>query len=213
MPEQEFDLFEITTGLSAELGAGAAEIVGAEALDADLFGGLFDHRPHRPITQPPSDFLPALADRPQQPAFLDPGRGHPGVDALLDPDGHGHRSDPSSLPHQVSQYPAALAQLDGLDLKRGQLLPTEGAADQQSQGDVVAFAAQGRAVGNGQELPCLLPSEPVPQPGSLLSNVGDVGLGVAASLSSQHPVQPGFLHELAGGREPDINGGRRQTIH
>lgn len=36
MAEQEFDLFQITTVLAAELGAGAAEIMGAEVFDADL---------------------------------------------------------------------------------------------------------------------------------------------------------------------------------
>jgi len=32
MPEQKLDLFEIATGLAAELGAGTAEIVSTEAL-------------------------------------------------------------------------------------------------------------------------------------------------------------------------------------
>ncbi len=36
--EQELDLFEVATALAAELGARAAEIMGAEALGADLFG-------------------------------------------------------------------------------------------------------------------------------------------------------------------------------
>ena len=36
MPEQEFDLLEIPAVLPAELGAGTAQVVGAEVLDADL---------------------------------------------------------------------------------------------------------------------------------------------------------------------------------
>jgi hypothetical protein len=34
--EEEFDLLQIPAVLAAELGAGTAEVVGAEALDADL---------------------------------------------------------------------------------------------------------------------------------------------------------------------------------
>ena len=36
VPQQKLDLFQIPAILAAELGAGAAEIVGAEVLDADL---------------------------------------------------------------------------------------------------------------------------------------------------------------------------------
>jgi len=36
MPQQEFDLLQIPAILPAELGAGTAEVVGAEVLDPDL---------------------------------------------------------------------------------------------------------------------------------------------------------------------------------
>ena len=36
MPKQEFDLLEIPAVLRAQLGAGAAQVVGAEVFDADL---------------------------------------------------------------------------------------------------------------------------------------------------------------------------------
>ena len=38
MSEQELDLFEVASGLAAELGAGAAQVMRPKALDADLFG-------------------------------------------------------------------------------------------------------------------------------------------------------------------------------
>jgi hypothetical protein len=49
MPQQELDLFEIAAVLAAELGAGAAEVVGAEALDPDLL----IIRPARPGARDP----------------------------------------------------------------------------------------------------------------------------------------------------------------
>jgi hypothetical protein len=57
--------------------------------------------------------------------------------------------------------------LDGLDLELGQFVAPEGAADQQRQDDVVAFALQGGAVGDGQQLLGLLAGQPVPLQGSL----------------------------------------------
>ena len=36
VPQQEFDLLQIAAVLPAQLGAGAAEVVGAEVLDPDL---------------------------------------------------------------------------------------------------------------------------------------------------------------------------------
>src|SRR3984957_16371789 len=38
VPQQEFDLLEIAAVLPAELGAGAAQVVGSEVLDPDLLG-------------------------------------------------------------------------------------------------------------------------------------------------------------------------------
>jgi hypothetical protein len=38
MPQQKLDLLEIAAVLVAELGAGAAEVVGAEVFDPDLLG-------------------------------------------------------------------------------------------------------------------------------------------------------------------------------
>ena len=68
--------------------------------------------------------------RTQQPAVLDAGRGHPGVDAVLDPDGDGHGADAPALALEVGQDPTALPLLDGRDVELGQLVSPEGAADQ-----------------------------------------------------------------------------------
>ena len=121
MPEQELDLLEIATGFAAELGAGATEVMGAEALDPDLVGGPLDHIPDRPVAQGLAHPLTALPDRPEQPALLDTGRGLPDIDGLLDPERNRNRSDPPSLPHQIGHDPSALPLLNGLDLEPGQL--------------------------------------------------------------------------------------------
>src|SRR5271155_3850386 len=128
MPKQKLDLFEVPARLAAELGAGPPQVVGPEALDPDLLRRLLDDRPNGPVAQGIAD-LSALRDRPQQPAVLDSGGAHPGVDPLLDPDRDRDRPDPPSLPCQIDEHPAALSELDRLDIEGGQLLPAKSAAD------------------------------------------------------------------------------------
>ena len=175
-----------------------------ETLDSDLLGRLLDHGPDRPVAQARPHFA-SFADPAQEWALFDPGSHHPGVDAVLDPDRDGNRPDASSLPFQISQDPSALPQLDGTDVERGEFLPAQRTADQERQEDVVPLAFEGRAVGDGQQFPGLLFGEPVPQAGSLLPDVGDLG-EVGGVFGGQHPVLAGFRDHLADGREPDVDG-------
>lgn len=51
MAEQELDLFQISARFAAELRTGAAQVVSAETLDADLLRRLLHYRPDRPVAQ------------------------------------------------------------------------------------------------------------------------------------------------------------------
>src|SRR5271156_156873 len=106
MPQEKLDLFKVAPRLPAEFGAGPAKVVGPESLDANLLRRLLDDRPDGPVAQGVAD-LSALRDRTQQPAVLDPGGAHPGVDSLLDPDRDRHRPNPPSLPFEIREHPAA----------------------------------------------------------------------------------------------------------
>jgi hypothetical protein len=91
-------------------------------------------------------------------------------------------------------------------------VPAQGAADQQGQDDIAALAFQGGAVGDGQELLRLLAGKPVPQPSSLLPDVGDVGQA-GRLLQSDHVVPPGLAHHLPDRREPDVDRRGGESIH
>jgi hypothetical protein len=58
----------------------------------------------------------------------------------------------------------------------------------------------------------LLAGQPVPQPGSLLPDVGDVGQA-GRLLLADHAVAAGLADHLADGREPDISSGGRERLH
>jgi hypothetical protein len=105
---------------------------------------------------------------------------------VLDPDGDGDGTDAPALAFKVGQDPASLPLLNCRDVELCQFVATQGAADQKSQDHVVAFALEGRAVGDGQQLLRLLRGQPVAQPGALLAQVG-TSVRVAASSAPSMP--------------------------
>ena len=203
MPQQKLDLLEVAAILPAELGAGAAQVVGPEPLDPDLFGDCSTTDQTAQSLMLSLD-LAALGHRPQQPAVFDSGGGHPGVDSLLDPYRDRHGADPAPFPFEIDQHPAALPQLDRIDIERGELLPAQGAADQKRQDHVIPLALERRPIGNGQQLLRLLPGQPVPQPGSLLGDVGNLGQ-VRGLFRPDHAV-------LAGPRRPVLRTAESRTL-
>jgi hypothetical protein len=100
---------------------------------------LFNYRPDCPVAQSIAFELPAFGNRTQQPPIFETGRGPPGIDALLDPDGDGDGADAPALAFEVGQHPPSLSLLNGSDVELGQLVLPEGAADQQRQDHIVAF--------------------------------------------------------------------------
>ena len=99
---------------------------------------------------------------PSQPPFVDPGRRRPGLNSRLHPNRHDDRPDAPALAFEIGQHPPSLALLNGLDFELSQFIPSEGAADQQGQDEVVALAFEGRAVRDCQEFLGLLTGQPVP---------------------------------------------------
>ncbi len=159
----------------------------------------------------PIIFPPFEIDRSSRPSSM-PAAVIQALIPCLTQIGDGHGADASSLPFKVGQHPPPLALLDGLDVELGQLLPAQGAADQQRQDHVIAFALQGRAVGNGQQLFGLLPGQPVSQPGSLLADVRDVR-EARRLLDPDHAVAPRLADQLPDRGEPDVDRGGRQGLH
>jgi hypothetical protein len=133
--------------------------------------------------------LPALRDRPQQPAIFDFRRGHPGIDPLFDPDRDCDGADAPAFAFEVGQDPPPFPLLEGFDVEFSQFVPPEGAADQKRQDDVVALPFQGGSIRDGQQLLGLLTGQPIPNrvPFWLI-----FGMSVRLAASSD-PIMPARL--------------------
>ncbi len=91
VPEQQLDLFQVSTSFAGELGAGSPEIVRGQLSQLRL-PGVANH-------QTPNSFLvlyaapqhhAGLGHRPEEPAFADPCGRRPKIDAGLHAGGDGH---------------------------------------------------------------------------------------------------------------------------
>ena len=101
------------------------------------FDDLFNYRPYCPVAQRVAIDLPALRDRTQQPAFVDPGHSRPNIDALLHPERDGYR--PGLLAHVlVAKYAdhcplyrqAEIYAREGVDLDRSTMAGWVGASSE-----------------------------------------------------------------------------------
>ena len=140
MTEPKLDLLKIASVLPTELGAGAAQVMRTEALDADCLCRLLNDRPRGP--NPPDSRRSSchLLHRPEEPSLFDLRIAHPGVDALLDPDRNRHGADASALVAEVSDHASVFSLLDTFDGESREFLPARSAAYQKRQDGIVALA-------------------------------------------------------------------------
>jgi hypothetical protein len=106
----------------------AAQIVGAETLDTDGFGGGFNHAPDRSIAQFLPHDTPFIGNRTEQSFRTMPGGSRPSVHQELDPQGNGYSANAITFAGQIGDHPEAPALLNILFGERGQFDPAQSAA-------------------------------------------------------------------------------------
>jgi hypothetical protein len=142
---------------------------------------------------------------PSQPPFVDPGRRRPGLNSRLHPDRHDDRPDAPALAFEIGQHPPSLALLNGLDFELSLFIPSEGAADQQGQDDVIALPLEGRANRDRQQFLGLLAGQPVPEASAPLPYIWDVRVLSAVQRASVFPASRFLLSNIALRMIPGFN--------
>jgi hypothetical protein len=118
MPKQDLDLLQISAGVSAELGAGPAQIVGSELAETGLLGIAHHEIPDRLlIPDLVSNHHATFVDRPEQPAFGDAGSFGPEIDAGLHTGRDSDQAQALALTEEVGDDPAGFSLLQVFDVK------------------------------------------------------------------------------------------------
>ena len=115
--EQELDLFEVAAGQAAEFGAGAAQVVRGEGGLAETGTVLADDIPDRVLVDAAVEHAAGFVQRPEDRTGGEVGAAEPVVQDLLDPRRNRDRAQAASLPCQIGDGPAGIAELEAIDVE------------------------------------------------------------------------------------------------
>jgi hypothetical protein len=146
--EKKLNLFEFASGLMAETGASATKIVGCKVVNADSLGvsphGIPDYVGCHSFALP----SPILRNSSEHLAFRHSSVMEPSIYEAFTPGWHGDRSQSSSLPNHIYDYPVAFPQLQLIQLQLHGFRASQTATEQQPDHCCISSAARG-ALGNG----------------------------------------------------------------
>jgi len=166
MTEKQLDLLKLTTGRSAELGAGAPQVMRCQGRNARYLGILPKHLPDYFLAQSFTSHLLLAVHGPKNVAVYDPRRVRPSINRYLHPDWYGRRADPAVLSNEIHDAPAAIALLYMCECERRNLGPSEATAEQNRQHGSIPQSLYRGDIRSTQQILGLLQRQPVPDPNS-----------------------------------------------
>ena len=96
--EQKLDLFNLVAVYVAQLRACSAKIMRSEKIELHSFRTPPNYIPYDVLGDSFTPWRSITANRPKDPAWVDPGRQHPAIDRLSNPKGHWHSPNVTPLP-------------------------------------------------------------------------------------------------------------------
>jgi len=200
MPKQELDLLQIATAFPAKLRTCPPQVVGTEALYADLPRGRLDYTPDGAVAKLIPVELASFRHRPKQLGVFDRGGRHPCIDSMFDPHRNGNRADPTTFATHIDDDPSSLSELDLFDFEVRELVPPKCTAHEHCHNTVVSLALERGAVRDRKQILGLLASQPVPHPCSLLADIRDIR-HLVGLIVVEKAIAPGLAHQLPHSRE------------
>ena len=141
MPEQELNLFQLSSAVMTQLRTGPPQVVRCDVLQARSPTAGPDHVPHHILRNALTPYLARPGDCPKDLSFGDPCGCRPLTECGFDPCRNGHSADVATLADQVYDCPVSLAHLDFIHLQTHQLRSAKATAKQHGQHRVVALGA------------------------------------------------------------------------
>lgn len=105
MPQQELNLPQLAAARVAQLGAGSAQVMRHNMLQARSLAATLDYVPHNVLRDAFSPHLSRSGNSSKDPSLCDHGCHHPLIECRLDPLWNGHRADVATLSDQVYHRP------------------------------------------------------------------------------------------------------------
>ncbi len=209
--EQKLDLFQVAARHPAQLSAGPPQIVRCQTRMAEPGAVGADHVPDGVLAEAPVEHSSRLVQGPEH-GTLGNTRGFPPlIKEHLDPGRNRNRPEPISLPRQVGQHPARVAQLDLFDIERDELGPAESAADQQREQRPVAQAEDRVPVRGVEKGGRLFRGQPVPCPVAQSWRAADAA-DARSELRVEQSVVGRFNRQLPEGAQVDIHRGGGEAL-
>ena len=139
---QELDLFEFAAAEMTQSSAGSPEVMRCNFLDPRSFRRCPYDVPDHLGGDATAAHAASLVDRAKNSSPANPRCPPPVVDSDLDPFGHGHCTDVSPLPYEISDDPTVLSRLQILPAQLDRLGPAQATSQQQSEDRSVSFASK-----------------------------------------------------------------------
>src|SRR6266568_228969 len=195
MPEQELNLFKLSSTVMTQLCTGPPQVVRCNVLQACSLAAGSDHVPDNVLREAAAPHLSPSGDRSKDFALTNPSGLCPLIESDFHPVRNGHRANVATFANQINNGPVSLAHLDVVQLQTNQLRPAKATTEQHGQHRRIALGPHSGSPRMLEHFRTLLRAQPIPGAKPKL-------------LDTFHPADPGseFRAEQAGGggfvREP-----------
>jgi hypothetical protein len=109
--EQKLDLVQFPSGIAAEAGTGAAEIMWRQILNGCSFGAVLHDVPHNPFRYTIAPSLARTASAPKHATFTQSCGRKPRVNAVFEPIRYENRPNMPGLANQINDRPVIIPAL------------------------------------------------------------------------------------------------------
>src|SRR5436853_6705066 len=168
MPEQELNLFKLSSTVMTQLCTGPPQVVRCNVLQACSLAAGSDHVPGDVLREAAAPHLSPSGDRSKDFALTNPSGSCPLIESGFHPVRNGHRANVATFTNQINNGPVSLAHLDVVQFQTDQFRPAKATTEQRGQHRIIALEAHSVSPHMLEHFRTLLRIQPITGPESEL---------------------------------------------